>query len=372
MILDERALAAALGAIEVAVPVDLASRARAGGRRRLMRRRAYAAAGVAAFGVAATPTAFAVRSALSSDGDAQLPIASSPTTATVTDLYATPPASGSVCNGGDSVKVSPSAHPDLLLLPPSSVPLRYAFVRDQSWGCVSPHVALTALQSAGGDAIGAGLVVEGPNAPTPAEDGREGPYIHFFGQTAHDSIDGQPATEFTVAQGSHTDAYWTEPDGGQWHAIVRGMSQQGAVTLLNQLAVDGRNGTARLAGADSPEWTVEPTVPDVAADQTGVVMAQWVDSEGHVVDLTVTQTPDRTYQRAIADEGPESVVTVRGHTAVLGSGDGGVPLGVVWQEAQDVQVQLAVTGGSVAELERIAASLAPASPDDPRFALAGG
>ncbi|MGN6474275.1 MAG: hypothetical protein ACTHK4_11595 [Mycobacteriales bacterium] len=366
MTLEEKALSEALQSIDVDVAADLAARARAGGRRRLARRRSLTAVGAVAIGAAAAPITIAVRSAGPS-GSATFKVGSSPS-ATDPGLYATPPAPGSECNSGFGAKIAASSHPDLLLLPPGDQQIRYAFVRDLSLRCASPHVALTAVQEQG-DSLGAGLLVEGPNAPTPAEDGRQGPNIDFFGDTGHQPIDGQTATEYTLPNAPRTDAYWTEPDGGQWHAVVRDMSQHDAIALLNQLAFDGHTGTATLPDAAGGGWTVTTPAEDRPADETGWFTAQWVDQQGHLVDLTATQTPDRTMQDAIAGGGPESVVTLRGTRGVLSpsGGNGGGDYGLVWQESKDVQVSLALTGGSAAEIEQIAESLVVTSPDDPRI-----
>lgn len=371
MTLEEKALTEALGAIDADVSPDLAARARAGGRRRLLRRRSLTAVGAVAVGAATAPVTIAVRSA-GSHGDDSFRVGASPT-ATDPSLSAAPPAAGSVCNDGYASKATPSTYPQLLLLPPSSQHMRYAFVRNETSGCASPHVALTALQR-DGDAVGAGLVVQGPNAPTPAEDGREGPSIEFAGVTGHDPIDGQPATEYTIPESGRTDAFWTEPDGGQWHAVTRGMSASGAIALFNRLEVDGHSGAASLPDSAIHGWTVEPPADDVGAGRTGMVISQWLDAQGHLVDMTVTQTPDRTFQHAVESGGQETIVTVRGRPALLAptGGNGGNAYALTWQESKDAQVELALTGGGAAEIEQVAESLVLASPDDPRFALDGG
>lgn len=371
MTLDEKSLSDALRAIDSGVSPDLAARVRIGGRRRLVRRRSLTAVGAVAIGAVATPTAIAAR-AVGPHGGGTFKVGSSPN-ATDPALYAAPPAIGSECNGGYSGKDSPAAHPDLLLLPPQSADVRYAFVRNQTSACAAPHVALTAIQQHG-DAIGAGLVVEGPNAPTATEDGRVGPYIDFMGETGHAPIDGQPAVEFTIQQSGHTDAYWTEPDGGQWHAVVRDMNQADAVALLDRLELDGHDGTATLPDASNDGWTVEGPVADRSADQGGTVISQWTDTQGHLVDMTVSQTSDRTIVDAIAGGGSESIVTVRGKPAVLSptGGNGGDGYGLIWQEDKDVLVSLSVTGGNATEIEQVAESLSLASPDDARFGLQGG
>ncbi|HVT63608.1 MAG TPA: hypothetical protein VHD81_00455 [Mycobacteriales bacterium] len=369
MTFDEHALSDALHSIEAEASPDLASLARAGGRRRLLRRRSATAAGAVAVGAIAAPVGLAVRSGLGAD-NGTIKVGASPT-ATDPSLYAAPPAPGSDCNGGNGGKASPASYPDLLLLPSSADSFRYAFVRDQTGNCAPPHIAFTAIQQHG-DSVGAGLVVEGPDAATPAEDGREGPGVGFLGDKGHAPIDGQPATEFSLSTINHTDAYWTEPDGGQWHAIVRDMTQADAVGLLNRLSLDPTAGTATLSGAAADGWTVMPPVRDQAADQTGVVMSQWIDPQGHLVDLTVTQTPDRTMQDAVSYGGPESMTTVRQHPAVLVPHGGTSGDMLTWQEAKDVQVQLVVHNPSGDEIVQVADSLQLVSPDDPRFALQGG
>ncbi|HVV75325.1 MAG TPA: hypothetical protein VHC43_04750 [Mycobacteriales bacterium] len=365
MILDEKSLSDALQAIDADVSPDLAARARAGGRRRLVRRRSLTAVGAVAVGAVAAPITLAVRHHTGSGRAFQ--VSASPT-ASDPGLYAAPPAAGSECNAGNAKHVQPTVDPDLLLLPPAEQPVRYAFVRSQIGNCLSPHVALAAFQMQGAS-VGAGLVVYGPNAPTPAEDGRVGPHIEFGGDEVHAPIDGQPATEFALPSLNHTDIYWTEPDGGQWRASVRDMSASDADALVNSLRIDGGRGTATLPSDASEDWSVEPNVPDASADDTGLVMSQWVDSQGHVVDLTVTQSPNRTVDREVGISGPESFVTVRGRDALYSSsgGNGGGAQSLTWQEAKDVTVDLAMTGGTTDEIKQVAESLSLASPDDPRL-----
>ncbi|HVT20651.1 MAG TPA: hypothetical protein VHD58_10370 [Mycobacteriales bacterium] len=368
MTLDEKALAEALQAIDAEVAPDLAARARTGGRRRLLRRRSLTAAGAVAVGAAAAPVTLAVRAGLGTNGGGgPIEVGASSSTSPIPALYATPPAAGSECNGGDAQKVPATAHPDMLLLPPAEQQVKYAYVRDQTWNCSTPHVALTLVQKHG-DSIGAGLVVEGPNARTPAQDGRQGPNIEFGGDEGHLSVDGQPATEFSLGYIEHTDVYWTEPDGGQWHAIVRNLSQTDGVKLLNRMTFDGRTGTATLPNATA-DWTVVARDRDPSPDETGVMMAQWTDPQGHLVDLTVTQTPDRTYQDAVESGARESIIMVRGRPAVLapGGGNGGNAFGLTWQEVKDVEVRLAITGGTASEIKQVAESLVLASADDPRI-----
>jgi hypothetical protein len=366
MTLDEKSLTDALGAIDAVASPDLAARARAGGRRRLVRRRSLTAVGAVALGAAAAPVTLAVRSGIGSHGGT-ITLGASPT-ATDPGLYAAPPLPGSRCNEGYAGKAAPATYPDLLLLPPSTADMHYAFVRNETSGCASPHVALTAIQR-DGDSVGAGLVVQGPNAPTPVEDGRQGPSIEFSGITGHEPIDGQPGTEYTIPESGRTDGFWTEPDGGQWHAVARGMSASDAVALFNRLEVDGHAGTASVPESAIQGWTVEPPADDVDTGQTGMVISQWIDAEGHLVDMTVSQTPDRTFQHAVESGGQESIVTVRGRPAVLAptGGNGGNAYALTWQESKDAEVELAVTGGTASEIKQVAESLVLASADDPRI-----
>jgi hypothetical protein len=365
MTLDEQAVADALHDIEISVPSDLTQRARAGGRRRLIRRRAVIGAGVVAVGAVSAPIVQAFRAGAGSR------IEPTQQQHLYPGLYAAPPTSGTQCNAGGGA--APSTHSDLLLLPPVNQALiGSAYVRDGRWFC-NPHVALTALRLSGSSVV-EGLDLEGPNAPTAEEANRVGPDQTFAGVSGKLPIDGQPALEFTITPYDHTDAYWTEPDGGQWHATVRGVSQSDAVALLDRLSLDPLAGVATLPDAERGGWTVEPAAVDPSPSDTGVVFADWHDQAGHPVDLTVTQGPDRIDQLAAGGPGgmyriegfigPMQFIQVRGHLALLGMGTNKT---LFWQEAPDVEVQLIVSRASEAEILQVADSLSLASPNDPRL-----
>jgi hypothetical protein len=367
--IDEHTLAEALQSLDGATAPDLLTKVRRGGRRRLLRHRSYAAAGVAAVAGAAAPITTAV---LHQHGATALGLGRGHRAHGAGDLYAPPPPAGSQCNGGVSGNSHPdghaaaSAYPQLLYLPPGQ-PVRYAFVRSQRGTCAPPHVALTAWQRAGGEVV-RGLVVEGPNAPSAMQAGYAGPDVGFSGQNGHQQIDRQAGREFTIRQAENTEAFWTEPDGGQWHATVKGVSQDRAVQLLDRLRLDPRSGTAALSGPVAHAWQVEPPAQDQPR-ASGWFTSEWTDAQGHRVDLDATQTPDRMNQLAAADAGTRTVITVRGHRALYSPVDGlggGVPV-VTWQEAPDVQIDLTVVGGTEQEVVRVADSLGHIAANDPRI-----
>jgi hypothetical protein len=369
VIIDETTTSEALHGIEVVNPPDLLTRVRRGGRQRLLRRRSYIAATGVAAGTAAVSAGFALWPG--NDAEVTTPVAGQHSQA-LSDLYAAPPAPGSQCNGGESAKTDAAGgslattYSHLLLLPVAQ-DIGYGFVRSSQDACSPPHVALTALQL-DGDTVTKGLLVEGPNAPTAVEAGRTGPDVSFGGDTGNQPVDGQPAVEFTIPQNGHTDAYWTEPDGGQWHAAVRDMSQEQAVALLNLLQVDGVSGTATLNNANQAGWTIEPAVEDEPQTH-GWFTASWVDPHGHKVNLDVTQTRDRLDQIAAGAYSGRSYTQVRGHQAIysaLGGLGRGVP-DLIWQEAPDVQVDLTVVHATESEVKQIAASLTLTDPSDPRI-----
>ncbi|HEX3900041.1 MAG TPA: hypothetical protein VHW74_12790 [Mycobacteriales bacterium] len=369
MAIDESMLADALQTLDVDVPVDLARRARLGGRRRLVRRRSYVAAGAVGVAAVAVPSVLVLRG---TDGGKVEPGAQSSTQAVYSDLYAAPPAPGSQCQVGGGGSATLSAYRDLLLLPPEGQPVTDASVMLSTLDCPPPHVALTALKT-DGDQIVEGLVIYGPNAPTPMEVGIAGPNVHFGGQAGELAVDGQPAREYTFSGSTHTDVYWSEPDGGQWRASLRGMTQQQAVDLLNQMTFDGKSGTAVPPQPTADQWTVEPAVTDTSTS-AGEMTAHWTDAEGHQVGLVVTQGPDQVDQLAAggpAEEyavvgyvGSMQLVTVRGHDGVIGAGESSV---LFWQEAPDVEAELSITHGGASEIEQVANSLMLTAPDDSRF-----
>ena len=146
MEVDERSVVDALLEIDGAVPAGLLDRVHSGGRRRILRRRVYAALGVVVVGAVAIPVVFALRG-----GDSAL----EPAQRVYPGLFAPPPSPGSQCNEGTGAGLSSVAHPDLLLLPPVGQDAT-ALVRPVRWNCADPHVALTALKTDGA-AVTAGV-----------------------------------------------------------------------------------------------------------------------------------------------------------------------------------------------------------------------
>jgi hypothetical protein len=359
MMIDEQTLTEALHNLDVVIAPDLSARVRRDGQRRLLRRRSLAAAGAVAVGSAAVPATIALRAAV---GSGALGAASGPgSDATLSELYAPPPPPGSRCTEGTSRSAAPAAYPQLLLLPLGQ-DLTSAVVRAGISQCRTPHIALTLVHTAA-DTVTEGVVVDGPNAPTAVEDGF-GPGSNPIGDTGSLPILGVAGIEFTAD--GHTDAYWTEPDGGQWHAQARGMSQQAAVALFDQLALDSHAGTATIAPGAAPGWTVAPAALDAHAGAQGTVMSEWVDSSGHTVDMNVTAEPNRIDQEAASAALDATLVTVNGQPGVLVADARTATL--IWAPADNVEADITVNDGTSAEVEQIAASLSLAAPNDPRFA----
>lgn len=359
MLIDEPTVIQSLHDIDAEAPAGLLATVRRGGRRRMLRRRAaYSASGV----VALAAVGGAVATAATHHGTgASLRVTTSPTHSS--GLYADPPPAGSHCNGGYGGHANPSHYPQLLLLPRNQQ-VSYAFTRADSSACVRAHVALTLLDTAGAT-IQRGLVVEGPDAPTATEAAYEGgPNVGFGGQSGHHQIRGNPGSEFTIR--GFTNAFWTEPDGGQWQAEATGMSQQAAVHLLDRLSLDSSAGTATLPDAGSQGWTVAPATADEPAGAQGTLLSQWPLPSGNKADLTVTAGPDRTDQQA-AGSAPRGsfFTTVDGHRAVASYSSQFATL--VWQQADNVQVELDVEQGTIAEARQAASTLAMTTPRDPRI-----
>lgn len=333
----------------------------------MIRRRAVAAVGVVAAAAAAVPVALAVGA---SGGSSIEPAQQQ---RIYPGLYAAPPAPGSQCNAGQGRRAATSDYPELLVLPPSTMPLTSFNIATQSLNCPPAHVALTALKL-DGNAVSQAVEVEGPNAPTTREVDESGPGVHHGTPSADQPILGQAATEFGFGDSDHVDAYWTEPDGGQWHAAVKGMSETAAVALLDRLKLDSKAGTATLPDAHADGWVVEPAAADATSPSTGVMFASWTDPAGHHVTINVMQGPDRVDPFAAGGPagaygvegyiGPVALATVRGHPAVVGTGSSPT---LFWQESRDVQVVMTVVGGNQADAEQVAESLTLASPSDPRI-----
>lgn len=359
MKIDEQSLSESLHSLEGEIAPGLAARVRHEGRRRLLRRRSFTAAGAIAIGSAAAPTTIAVRTHF--DSNAVLGAASGPgSSATLSELYAAPPLPGSRCTQGSTAKAAPASYPQLLLLPPVN-DVTYALVRRGTSECRTPHVALTLLREQG-DRVTQGVLVDGPNAPTAAEDGFGRGSVPI-GDQGSQPILGAAGTEFTAD--GRTDAYWTEPDGGQWHAEARGMSQDDAVALLDQLSVDSDAGTAALVSGSAHGWTVAAPAVDPPAGAVGSVLSEWVDSAGHTVDMNVSAEPTRIDQEAATARLDATFVTVDGQPGMLVADLRAATL--VWQVASNVEADITVNGGTAEEVEQLAASVTLAAPDDPRF-----
>jgi hypothetical protein len=362
MILDEQSVSAALRGIEGDVPIDLVSRTRSGGRRRVVRRRAYAVLGVAAAVAVAVPTVHVVRA---SGGRAIEPTRQQ---RVYPGLFATPPDAGpQLCASGYSEKVAPERYPDVLYLP-SGQAVRVLAVSHESRVCPRPHQALTAVHlQDDGATFDRGLVVKGPNAPSAIQMGAVGvPGATFAGSTGHSAIHGQPGVELTVLKGETaiTTAYWTEPNGGQWQAVVRDMSQSEAVQLLNRLDIDGKRGTATLPHAAGDGWTIEPAVPDRFLAGFGALGAEWTDKLGHRVSMSVAQRCESPISETVAYAGTFEMLAIRGGPAILTTGR--FP-SLTWQVTPNVQVLMTMTFGSPQELVDQAERLSLTTPDDPRI-----
>ena len=370
MRVDEQIVIDALHDIDARVPLELSNLARAGGRRRVMRRRAYVSAGVAV--AVAVAVAIPLAMSIGSDEDALEPAKQQHV---YPGLFAPPPAPGTQCNAGGGDEVQPTDYPDLLLLPPAGQDAR-ALVRQQIWNCLTPHVALTALKTEG-EVVTTGLVVAGPNAPTPEEVSRAGPGVQSAIPPDHLPIRGRSATEFVLPSQHATDVYWTEADGGQWHANAKGMDEAHAVELINTLILDSRAGTATLPGAAKDGWTIAPPDGTGAVSDGGLVYVDWRDQQGHAVDMTVMHGPDGVAEFAAGGpagpyaiegyRGPIEFVTVRGQRAAYGPGR--IPV-LFWQEAPNVEITLSIERADEAELRQVAESLQLTSPNDPR--VSGG
>ncbi len=359
MVIDEETVTESLHSLDVVIAPDLLARVRRDGRRRLLRRRSLVAASAVAAGSAAVPVTLALRASGAADVIGAASRGGS--RATLSELYAPPPAPGSRCTEGGSSAAAPTAYPELLLLPPGQA-VTSAVVRAGTSRCRAPHIALTLLR-ADSDVVTAGVVVAGPNAPSADEDGF-GPGSDPVGDTGSLPILGVAGTEFTAD--GHTDAFWTEPDGGQWHAQVRGLSQQDAVALLDQLTLDSHAGTATIPPDAARGWTIAPAAVDERAGTEGTVMSEWVDGSGHTVELNVTAGPSRVDQEAASARLDATLVTVAGQPGVLLADARTATL--IWAPAHDVEADITVNDGTGTEVEQLAASLALAPPSDPRFA----
>jgi len=353
-----------LGATDTA----LLLRVRAGGASRLRRRRRLVAAGGAAAVLVAVPGALAVTSAHHHPGPVILqPAGAAPAAVDWRQRWPLLTA-GAACNRGFATRSTPRQHPRLLLLPPG--PVASAFVNATTSTCPTSHTALLAQRSttAGGHVDG-GLVVTGPDAPDPEQDGAVGAGLTYGGRTGHEPVQGRPA--LTESAGGDTTIWWATADGAQWKARSAGQTWQQAQALVDRLTMDPQAGTAALAPADAA-WTPLPPAADVPSGRpAGIAYAQWRDGSA-TVDLEVRDREESDVRVLHAPSGTAG--DVGGHPAVVQVD--GTQVIVLWPVDDGVSAELTVQGATptadAPTALRIARSLTLADPGDPRFTDPGG
>jgi hypothetical protein len=354
VILDETTISDALHEAtgDLTADSDLTAQVRSGGRRRLRRRRIGASIAVAATVAAIVPAAIALAAG---NGNRQaVSVGGGP--------GSIPPAQSCTDNAsGGGYAASPTAYPQLLMLPPGQ-PVIYAFTNTGGAPRCSyfPHVALTLLRERGG-VVTQGVEVDGPDAPSTAQYGIGGRGSTYTGTTLHPRIDGQLATAFFNSKNSATNVFWSGTEGDQWHATVRGLDPTALDRLLGRLKVDPQAESATLPGAAAAGWTIAPPAPDASGSTSGVFYALWHEGRSRIA-LWVAPGPDRVDQLAAA--GATRFVTVHGRPAVVSGRTFAI---LRWQVAKNVTAFLTMTHSSQATIQQVADTIRPISPTDPRL-----
>jgi hypothetical protein len=351
VILDEATISEELriATRDIVATGDLPGLVRSGGGRRL-RRRWIAATSATVILVAGIATGVV---ALATQADHAVPDGSG----------GHRPGSARSCEGTGGGKASPVAYPRLLMLPPDQA-VTYAFTNSGGAPRCAyfPHVALTLLQQKG-DAITRGVTVEGPDAPSVAEDGDAGQFSSAV-TIAHPTVDGQTASVFYIRANESANVFWSGGAEDQWHVTASGVGLAALKRLLHHIRFDATSRTATLPNAAARGWTVAPAAPDYAGKPRGVFYALWHE-DGSKAALWVAPGPDRVDQWAAAAR-HSHLVTVRGRPGtfrILGKGYAVMR----WQVGRRLTAYLSVTHSSPSAVQQVAASLRPISPTDPRL-----
>jgi hypothetical protein len=215
---------------------------------------------------------------------------------------------------------------------------------------ITRGIVVTAMSSRAHSGIVDGGKVSSSATPEPSTpDGARRQRVH--------GRPGSVSTHLDIAQ-----AEWREPDGTWWHAQGKGFDNGSLVSLLNKLQIDRATETASLPHAARAGWTVVGRHAH-RGGAYGAFTADW-SAYGHQIQLMVTQGPDET-GLAAAVQRNERFVTVHGHRGVLSVTSQAAILD--WHTG-DAMVELwVVNGGTGAQAQRIAESLAQVSPHDPRI-----
>jgi hypothetical protein len=163
--------------------------------------------------------------------------------------------------------------------------------------------------------------------------------------------------------------HWTEPDGSSWGLQATHLPKEELVRMAEGLVLDSAAPGPPAAAPNPPEgyevaWQL-PRRPGPLPDEEPWWIANTNRGDGAVGDLRMTITRQAVPRPAIAItqagvlQQPQ-LVQVRGHTAVF------LLSQLAWDETPDVQVTLQANV-DLATLVRIAESLGPVPPDDPRI-----
>jgi hypothetical protein len=338
---------------ELNVPDGLVDRVHQRGAHRLQRRRIVSAVAVAAAIGALTPAAIALaptgstRQSVGIDGENQ----------------SSGHGASTSCNAATHL-AAPSAYPQLLMLP-TDQRVMSAYMETRAPGCLPSHVALTLLRQSG-KLVTAGVVLEGPDAPTAVEQGygEPGQYAETI---LHPRVDGETATAYYDK--GHATVFWAGPGGARWFLRARGINADALKSLLARLRLDARSGTATLPDASAAGWQVAPPAPDPAVDLSGWFISQWRPAgcpasrtASCETSLTVRPGPDRQDQNAAVL--PDArMISLGGRPGVLAFHGSYL----VWQPTPGVTAILAVGAGQASQILELAASIQPIAPTDPRL-----
>lgn len=228
--------------------------------------------------------------------------------------------------------------------------------------CPAVSTALVAVRRGDGGGVSAGVRLEGPSPER---------YRRYDGPS-YDPVtvrgdDDAVLVRFPV-DASILQVQWTEPDGTSWSMSSQGLDSATLLAITASLELRGSGGSpvAQLrepVAAVEEIWRLEHLPSEPPAEQPFWHVAV-DDGQTLSIDVTRPLVPSPAISAVTAPG--STTLEVRGHPAVAFDNGSASALWLVWDEEPGLRVT--VSGSlDLDTLVRIAESLAPAAPDDPRI-----
>lgn len=377
-------------------------------RRRLARRRSYAAGGTAV-AVAAVATTFSVMprgsGVASVVGSGAQSVSPAPSLAATSAAASTPGTAATTTTDASgsapAVRASATAAPTpaataAVAVPPLAVPsaldcsagfakavstasiaaevgllssdARYhlqgpVLARQQREDCPSPAMPLL-YESVADGVVTSSIALSGPE-PQSGSAAVQGTYEAAVPATVRGTTGQWVPLSDTVGL-----FRWAEPDGTHWSLEGSGLSRAQLLAVVNGLTLTG---TIAAAPDTLPAGLLQqPAVPAGSTTYHPIWYATYVRA-GLSFDVMVQAVPGGVPSAMVGAAAGNRVSTVLGQPAQI-SGDGGISDGIdslSWTLRPGVLAEVDGNHVTDAELEAFAATLTPASADDPRLVAKG-